>query len=112
MVVEWIKCVGGGWCSFSRVDLTDPHFNGMEGVYVIWRSDGKAVRVGQGVIKERIAAHRGDPQITQHNPVYVAWARVPAVSRDGVERFLANRLQPLEGSIFPLATPIQVNLPR
>lgn len=112
MALEWIRCVGGGWCNFLDVDLTSPHFNGMEGVYIIWRSDGKTVRVGQGIIKDRIAVHRGDSQIIRHNPAYVTWASVPTVSRDGVERFLADALQPLVGSIFPLAVSIRVNLPQ
>jgi hypothetical protein len=111
MVLDWIKC-GAGWCSFSNVDLGDTHFNNMEGVYLIWNDSGKVVRVGQGVIKDRLWNHRDNPEIARHNPSYVTWARVPVAFRNGVERFLANFYSPLVGDAFPVATPISVNLPQ
>jgi hypothetical protein len=65
MKLSWNKCKGGIWCSLNTVDLEDSHFDGMEGVYVIWH-DGqtpKTVRVDQGIIRDRLAAHRTDKEI-------------------------------------------------
>ncbi len=64
MRVEWVKCEGGGWCSLIDVNLDHTHVDGLEGVYVIWLDDdGSTVRVGQGNIRERLLAHRNDPDI-------------------------------------------------
>ncbi len=109
--LSWQKCVGDVWGSFLTVDLAHAHFNDMEGVYIIWQGKGPVIRVGQGFIRDRIAAHRTDRAITAYDNLYVTWARVSANYRDGVERYLANVLQPKVGDVFPDATPIVVNLP-
>ena len=111
--------------SFNRnyrlfgVDLSNPHFDDLEGVYVIYRAAGispVAVYVGQGIIKNRLDAHRNNLDIlqyrTQTSPLYVAWAEVPRVHRTGVEMFLHNELNPLVGEP-PQGnpTPVSVNLP-
>jgi len=62
------------------------------------------VRVGQGDIAARLAAHRTDPAITKYagtGTLLVTWASVPAAQRDGVERYLANAWAPLVGDVFP-----------
>jgi len=87
----------------------------MEGVYVIWHGGQtpKTVRVGQGVIKDRLSAHRQDNQIkaySQHG-LFVTWASVPAAERGGVEAYLAAQLNPLVGERFPDVRQIAVNLP-
>ena len=101
------------------VDLSSSHFDDLEGVYVIWRAGGiipVAVYVGQGIIKNRLYAHRNNPDIlqysTQTSPLYVAWAEVPWGPRTGVEMFLHNELNPLVGEP-PQGNPIpvRVNLP-
>jgi hypothetical protein len=43
--------------------------------------------------------------------MYVTWAAVPANQRDGVERYLADMYQPVEGDRFPDVVPLVVNLP-
>ena len=96
---------------FQNVDLSHSHFNDMEGVYIIWQGNGPIVRVGQGIVKNRIASHRNDREVTAYGNLYVTWAKVPAVYRDGVERYLANRLNPRVGDAFPDVDPIAVNLP-
>ena len=111
MELTWQKCEGDTWCSLTAVNLGHPHFDSMEGVYVIWQANGSVIRVGQGTVKDRIAAHRQDAQITAHRPLHSSWAPVPATFRDGIERYLANVLKPLVGSTFPNAAPIAVNLP-
>lgn len=111
--VSWVKCQSGDWCNFNNVDLSNVT---AKGVYVIWHAGnpGKVVRIGQGDITTRIAAHRNDRQITQYannGTLYVTWAAVSSQSLDGVERYLANTWPPLVGDAFPDAAPIAVNSP-
>lgn len=110
MQLAWQVCQGG-WCSFTGVDLGHSHFDNMEGVYIIWQENGPVVRVGQGTVRDRFTAHRTDAAITAYGALRSSWAPVAAQFRDGVERYLANALQPRVGSAFPIALPIAVNLP-
>ncbi len=48
MQLQWQKCVGDVWGELLYVDLSHPHFNNMEGVYIIWQNGGPIVRIGQG----------------------------------------------------------------
>jgi hypothetical protein len=89
-----------------------------EGIYIIWISGMRytvpCVDVGQGQIGPRITSHQGDPGILKyrmHGTLRFTWAELQAPLRDGVERYLANRLQPLAGRRYPDAAPIPVNLP-
>ena len=109
--LEWQRCQGNVWGFFPYIDLTHSHFNSMEGVYIIWQGNGPIVRVGQGIIKNRIADHRMNQAITAYNNLYVTWAPVFAQYRDGIERYLANTLNPRIGDAFPNAVSIAVNLP-
>lgn len=115
--LNWQTCAGTPptWCRLLDVNLDHPHFNGREGVYVIWHGgkEPRAVRVGQGVIRDRLRAHRVDPRIRRYRPfgLFVTWASVPPRYRDGVERYLGAQLQPLIGSRYPSVRPIPVSLP-
>jgi hypothetical protein len=109
--ISWQKCQGNSWCSFLNVDLSHSHFNNLEGVYIIFRTDGHVIRVGQGIIKDRLAAHRNDSKITTCGNLLVTWAEVQRSYRDGVERYLAEVLKPTVGDAFPDVVPIPVNLP-
>ncbi len=113
--LTWIKCEGNQWCNLLTVNLQSPHFSGLEGVYIIWHGgqNPRTVYVGQGVIADRLRAHREEAQILKFSPfgLFVTWAQVSTFSRDSVERFLADRLQPLVGAAHPQAPPISVNLP-
>lgn len=115
MTLEWNRCDGNAWCPLNTVNLSHAHFNGIEGVYIIWHGGepSRTVRVGQGIIRDRLGAHRNDPKVQQyaHLTLYVTWAAVPVRERDGVEAYLAEKLQPLVGERFPQRTPIPVNLP-
>jgi len=53
------------WCQLLSLDLRHDLFRGLRGVYVIWHggSAARTVRVGQGVIADRLAKHRNDPAI-------------------------------------------------
>jgi hypothetical protein len=113
--VDWNKCQGGAWCELLKLNLEHQHFNDMEGVYIIWHGgqNPATVCVGQGIIRDRLAAHRQENDVLAYKQkvLYVTWARVPADQRDGVEKYLAERLAPKMGSRFPEVTPIEINLP-
>jgi len=112
MRLIWKTCNKGSWCSFLSVNLDHTHFNGLEGVYIIWQGGGPIIRVGQGIIRERLSAHREDKAITSCGNLFVTWAAIPFQSnRDGIERYLATRLKPRTGNEFPNVDPIIVNLP-
>lgn len=114
MPLNWVKCDQGlAWCSFFGVDLSNVT---VSGVYIIWRLGAYPafVRVGQGNIAQRIAAHRNDPVVAVSglwSPMFVTWAEVPWYLQDGVEAYLAEVCSPLVGERFPNVTPIPVMLP-
>ena len=113
LTLDWVKCQDDRWCNLETLNLES--VGGVSGVYVIWhRGDNpRWVRVGQGKIKDRLAAHRKDPKILAHrlHGLFVTWAAVDPSQVDGVEAFLADRCDPLVGDRFPERSPIQVNLP-
>ena len=115
MELNWMKCVGDVWCKLNAVNLDHRHFDGLEGVYVIWHGGTAAsvVYVGQGMIRDRLREHRRDESIQEFKEfdLYVTWARVDQTKRDGVERYLADFWKPLVGDRHPDAKPLAVNSP-
>jgi hypothetical protein len=111
MLINWQKCQGDVWGSLAHVDLSHSHFDNMEGVYIIWQANGPVVRVGQGIIRDRLNAHRNDKTITAYPSLQVTWAPVIALYRDGVEHYLADALKPVVGDKFPNVVPISIPLP-
>ena len=110
--VTWGKCGDDNhWCNFHNLDLNGNTFNNLQGVYIIWSSGGNVVRVGSGVIKDRIADHRNDAQITAHQNLLVTWAGVNANQMQGVEKYLADTYNPVVGERFPNRVAISVNHP-
>jgi hypothetical protein len=118
--VSWISCKdeqeNSVWCPFATFDLSAIKQTGIAGVYAIWLEGkpGRYVRVGQGIIADRILAHRSDETIRTYRGfgvLRVTWAMVSESSRDGVERFLADKCNPLVGELHPRVEPIEVNLP-
>ena len=113
--VSWNKCQDDVWCDLLTVNLDHEHFNDMEGVYIIWHAgqNPATVRVGQGSIRDRLSEHRQEKEILAYQSynLYATWAQVAANQRNGVERYLAEKLNPKIGSRFPDVTPITVNLP-
>jgi len=112
----WNRCDGNQWCPLLTVNLNHPHFQNLVGVYIIWHGGQNpwTVYVGQGVIADRIAAHRSEPQILQYGPwgLFVTWASVATKPlRDGIEAYLANQLKPKVGEAHPNVAPVGVNLP-
>ena len=79
-----------------------------------WGENPWVVYVGQGDVAERIADHRINPNITRHaqkGNLFVTWATVSEAQRNGVERYLADKFNPLEGEHHPVAKPIIINSP-
>lgn len=111
MRLNWVTCKGDVWCTLARVNLENVT---AIGVYVIWKpgNPGHVVHVGQGDIRARLESHRNNPVITKHGAdLVVTWAQVPAAYLDGVERFLYDKFQPIEGQRAPDAPPTPVNGP-
>jgi hypothetical protein len=115
LTLDWGKYTSGEWCELTGLDLAQSHFDDLEGVYVIWHAglQPKWVRVGQGNIRDRLGKHREDRDILAYKGLglFVTWAPVAVDFRNGVERFLGEKLNPLVGSRFPEAYPIPVNIP-
>ena len=113
--LQWNKCQGDVWCNLLNVNLDHPAFDNASGVYVIWHAgeNARTVRIGSGVIRDRLRAHREDPQILQYRQsgLFVTWAAVSEGLQWKVERYLAGRLNPLIGERFPNVQPEAVNLP-
>lgn len=115
MILKWIKCSGDQWCDFLRVNLEHPHFDGVEGVYIIWHGapDPAVVYVGQGSIRDRLSQHRMNQEILFYKDrgLYVTWAELSAPYRDGVERYLADKWHPKVGQAHPTTSPIPCDSP-
>lgn len=117
MQLEWIQCQGDVWCDFLKLNLTHPHFDNLDGVYIIWHGglDAATVYVGQGNIRERLYAHRTEKEILVYEQfgLYVTWARLDKKYLDAVEKYLIGRLNPKANKSKgkETITPISVNLP-
>lgn len=115
MLLNWVKCQGDVWCNLSTVNLPHPHFDNLEGVYVIWHGgpNPATVYVGSGTVRDRLNSHRSDPRIQRYGllNLFVTWATVDRNNMQGVELYLANALRPLVGERHPNVAPIQVNAP-
>lgn len=115
--LKWKKCGDDNhWCSLKLLKLETAN---ADGVYVIWHEGNedvppRTVKVGQGDVPDRLGKHRKDARITayeKYGALRVTWAAVPAEQKDGVERYLADLLNPLVGDAYPDVEPIPVNSP-
>lgn len=115
--LHWHKCTeytgDEAWCRLADLDLSTVKEHG---VYAIWCADSPPyyVYVGQGNVADRLEDHLDDVDILTHEnngTLMVTWATVPQSHRDGVERFLADKLRPFMGHRYPDARPIEVNRP-
>lgn len=114
LTVKWRTCGDDNhWCNFLRLNLES--VTGA-GIYIIWHGgmNPHVVRVGQGDVAKRLAEHRENPEITGYQSrgdLFVTWAALDVLYRDGVERYLAERYDPHVGDRFPDALPLSVNSP-
>ena len=115
MQITWTKCQGEVWCKLNAVRLEHAHFDNRNGVYVIWHGGQSpaTVLVGRGAIRDCITRARVDAEIQAFDSLglFVTWATVGPESQEGVEVFLAGRLQPKVKRPLPRANAIEVNLP-
>ncbi|MDE2489606.1 MAG: type II/IV secretion system protein [Elusimicrobia bacterium] len=118
MRVHWnrVKTAGGdAWAEFFAVNLDDPHFDALEGVFVVWQggSQPAAVSVGLGSLRDALKGQRSDPAMAPYRgkPLFVSWAKVEKVARAGVTRYLLEALKPQLPLPAPTAAPIEINLP-
>ncbi len=86
-----------------------------KGVYIIWESDnGTVIYVGSGDI-DRLWDHLKEYRITQYQNLMANYAIIGGNDSDiwrGIERYLADKYQPLEGDRYPAdVDPIEVNVP-
>ena len=116
MKLDWIKRQRNAWHQLNNLNLKKVPDD--EGVYVIWHEnildDENCVYVGQGIIRDRLEYHRRNDEVRIYEvfgTLHVTWASVPAAYRDGVEKYLANKLDPSVGERRPEVPPIAVNLP-
>ena len=116
MNVAWGKCEGDVWCGFNSLNVNE-YFDGKYGVYIIWRYAGnypETIYVGQGMIGQRILAHRSNLEIQRfgRNQLLVTWTVLS--DRDTglkIEAYLWNELQPRIGDYQFHPRPEYVNLP-
>ena len=97
--VDWSQWEGSVGCPLESCTFDNVN---ADGVYIIWYEANwhYVVYVGQGDIASRLNKHKQDPQILHYRkdgPLLVTWAAVPPSQKDGVERYLADQLRPLEG---------------
>ena len=134
MLIYWRKCIKSfSWYRFNADILNDPRLEinlagdatprlsiGVPGVYIIWAGKHKRsiLKVGSGIIKDRLKAHLADPKILAHKSkgLYATWATTlfpnkPRDIRKGIETFLHIMLAPKLEERFPDVAPILVNLP-
>lgn len=114
--VEWQKCRRGGWCCLSELDLAHSHFEDMSGVYVIWYEDESplCLRVGRGFIRNCLIQELHDEDILVHRQkqeLFVTWARVGSMFREGVTKYIGEALNQKLSSTVSNAEPIEVNFP-
>jgi len=115
MPVYWNRCEGDIWGELYAINLNDPHFDNLEGVYMIWLGGPKpaAICAGSGLIREKLEDRRAAPELQalREKSILVSWAKVGAFERGGVERWLLQNLKPKIANVMPDAAPIEVNLP-
>ena len=119
LTLEWMIGVDDNWCSFDTVDLEDPCFQTINGVYIIWFGpddkghEGRVVKIGHGYIHNKLGADREDPVITRYTSrgLLVTWAEVDHAHRANVDAYLNAVLNPLFADLHPSTVQTLVNLP-
>jgi len=113
--IYWNRCDGDVWGELYAVNLNDPHFDNLEGVYMVWLGGNKpaAICAGSGLIREKLAERRAAPELMalRDKSLLVTWAKVDAIASKGVERWLLENLRPKVANRIPDSLPVEVNLP-
>ena len=111
--LQWAVADGNQWYTLEGYNFAAIT---AKGVYVIWHEGqpGRYVRVGQGIVGERLTTHKHDPTILAFRKsgiLRVTWAIVHPGQLNAVERYLTQTLQPLVGYRFCDLDHVRVNLP-
>jgi hypothetical protein len=104
---------GRRWWSFPGV-VRSSSLPSVRGVYCIFQRTSRKYRtvwIGQGNIRNRLAVHAREPNISARPYLLVTWAETDPSWTDGIEAYLIDALHPLEGEAAPSAEPVEVNLP-
>ena len=113
--IYWNRCEGDVWGELYAINLNHPHFDGLEGVYMVWLGGNKpaAICAGSGLIREKLAERCAQPELQalRDKSLLVTWAKVESVACKGVERWLLENLRPKIPNRIPDSLPIEVNLP-
>ncbi|MBI2787522.1 MAG: type II/IV secretion system protein [Elusimicrobia bacterium] len=113
--VYWNRCEGDVWGELYAINLNHPHFDNLQGVYMVWLGGNKpaAICAGSGLIREQLAERRAQPELQalRDKSLLVTWAKVDTVACKGVERWLLENLRPKVASRIPDSLPVEVNLP-
>ena len=131
VTVHWQKCIKNSlWCPFNEKLLNDGRLEarlgdysaGISGVYIIWTgtdNNRTVLKVGSGIIKDKLAADLKDPEIRAYKPtrLYVTWASTlsvigPEQIQKGIEKFLGVVFKPKLKENLPDVDLVMVNLPR
>lgn len=130
ITVQWQRCLKNSlWCQFNEKLLSNGRFEtrlgdhsvNISGIYIIWTGIGNrtVLKVGSGIIKDKLEAHLRDPEIQAYKPtrLYVTWASTLSVIgaeeiQKGVEKFLDIVFKPKLTEHLPDVDLVMVNLPR
>ena len=131
VTLRWQRCIKNSlWCQFNEKLLNDGRLEtrlgdysvGISGVYIIWTgtdNNRTVLKVGSGIIKDKLAADLKNPDIQAHKPtrLYVTWAStLSAIGSEkiqkGMEKFLEIVFKPKLVEGLPDVDLVMVNLPR
>ena len=130
ITVQWQRCLKNSlWCQFNEKLLSNGRFEthlgdhsvNISGIYIIWTGigDRTVLKVGSGIIKDKLEAHLRDPEIQAYKPtrLYVTWASTLSVIgteeiQKGIEKFLDIVFKPKLAEHLPDVDLVMVNLPR
>ena len=134
ITLHWQKCIKNSlWCQFNPKLLSNGRFEtrlgdhsvDITGVYIIWtgNDDRTVLKVGRGIIKNKLVAHLRDPEVQAYQPtrLYTTWASTVSLKNGpentqesvdkGIEKFLGIAFRPKLMECLPDVDPIMVNLP-
>jgi hypothetical protein len=119
MTVEWMIGTDNEWCDFDSLNLSDPYFDKINGLFVIWfgpsdkGEEARVVCVGHGLLRCKLGNLRDDPVSARHasRHMKVTWAEIDAHHAQGAETYLIGALNPIHGERHPNVVQTIVNIP-
>jgi|GEM_PF-4583406 len=90
--LNWARGVDG-WMLLDQLNLNDPSFNDLFGVYVLWSSK-EILKVGSGRIRDEIQKDKTNREITEQDGLMITWAGVEPDKTESVKKYLISLLKP------------------